>query len=119
MTQVLKLGAQVIGRVCVGVVTTEQFVDQAGDAQVRANVGGVGVVLNDANGQPGLANWHVGLLPCERVVNLGEEYGLNCHLPVLVSDLQLVVDTIPAHGVEQVVVIVVTIRYGWTKVIER
>jgi hypothetical protein len=29
----------------------------------------------------------VGLLPCERVVNLGEEYDLDCHLPVLIGDL--------------------------------
>jgi hypothetical protein len=50
------------------------------------------VVLNDANGQLGLTNRQVGLLPCERVDDLGGEYGLDCHLPILVGDLQLVVD---------------------------
>jgi hypothetical protein len=29
----------------------------------------------------------VGLLPCERVVDLGGEYGLDCHPPILVDGL--------------------------------
>ncbi|CAM6008916.1 unnamed protein product [Sphagnum balticum] len=33
LTQALKLGAQVVGWVCIGVVATEQFVDQTGGAQ--------------------------------------------------------------------------------------
>ncbi len=33
LTQALKLGTHVIGRVRVGVVPAKQFVDQAGDAQ--------------------------------------------------------------------------------------
>ncbi len=43
------------------------------------------------------------MLLCERVVNLGGEYGLDCHLPVLVGNMQFVMDTIPTHGAEQVV----------------
>jgi hypothetical protein len=54
---------------------------------VRADVSGVGVVLNDANGQPNLAKRQVGLRPCERVVDLGGEYGPDYHLPVLVGGL--------------------------------
>ncbi len=87
LMQALKLGTQVVGRVRVDVVATEQFVDQADDAQARIDVGDVGVILDNANGQPGLADRQVGLLPCERVVNLGEEYDLDCHLPVLIGDL--------------------------------
>ncbi len=61
------------------------------------------MVLDDANGQPGLADRQVGLLPCEWVIDLGREYGLDCHLPILVGDLQLVADLVPAHSAEQVV----------------
>jgi hypothetical protein len=61
------------------------------------------VVLDDANGQPDLVDQQVGLLPCKRVVNLGGEYGLDCHLLVLVDGLQFVADTIAAHGAEEVV----------------
>ncbi len=81
----------------------ELFVDQAGDAQVLADVGDVGVVLDDANGQPRLVDWQVGLLPCERVVDMGREYGLDYHMLVLVGALQLVVNTIATHGEEEVV----------------
>ncbi len=83
--------------------TAEQFVDQAGSAQARADVGCVGVVLDDANGQLSLTDQQVGLFPCERVINLGGEYGLDCHLLVLVGGLQLVTDTIAVHSAEQVV----------------
>ncbi len=101
LTQALKLSAQVIGRL--RVVASEEFVDQAGDAQAWVDVGGVGVVLDDANGQPNLADRHVGLLPCKQVIDLGGEYGLNCHLLILVGGLQLVADTITTHGVNEVV----------------
>ncbi len=98
MTQALKLS-----RVHVDVVAAEQFVDQADSAQARVDVGGIGVVLDNANGQPNLADRQMGLLPCERVIDLGGKYGLNCHLPFLVSNLQLVTDTVSVHGAEQVV----------------
>ncbi len=103
LTQALKLDAQVVGWVHVSVVAAKQFVDQTSDAQARADVGGVGVVVDDANGQPGLVDRQVGLLPCEWVVDLGKKYGLDCHLPILVGGVQLVADTVPAHGAEQVV----------------
>jgi hypothetical protein len=45
----------------------------------------------------------VGLLPCERVVDMGREYGLDYHMLVLVGALQLVVNTIATHGEEEVV----------------
>ncbi len=45
----------------------------------------------------------MGLFPCERVDDLGGEYGFDCHLPVLVGGLQLVTDTIPTHGAKHVV----------------
>ncbi len=61
------------------------------------------MVFDNANGQPGLVDRQVGLLPCKRVVNLGEEDGLDCHLLVLVGDLQVISDTVLTHGVEQVV----------------
>jgi LytS/YehU family sensor histidine kinase len=61
------------------------------------------VVVDNANGQPGLADRQVGLLPCEWVVDLSGEYGLDCHLPILVDGLQLVVDTVLVHGAEQMV----------------
>jgi hypothetical protein len=61
------------------------------------------VVVDNANGQPGLADRQVGLLPCEWVVDLGGEYDLNCHLPILVDGLELVADTIPTHGAKEVV----------------
>ncbi len=63
---------------CDSVVAAKEFVDQAGSAQARANVGGIGVVLDDANGQPGLADQQVGLLPCEWV---GLIQILNPHAP--------------------------------------
>ncbi len=103
LMQARKLGAQVVGWVWVGVVVAKQFVDQVSGAQARVDVGCVGVVLDDANGQPGLVDRQVGLFPCERVVDLGGEYGLDYHLPVLVGDMQFVVDTIATHDAEEVV----------------
>ncbi len=102
LTQVLKFGTQVIGRVRVSVVATEQCVDQAGGAQARVDVSDVEVVLDDANGQPGLADRQVGLFPCEWVVDLGGKYGLDCHLLVLVGGLQLA-DAVSTYGAEHVV----------------
>ncbi len=61
------------------------------------------MVLDDANGQLGLADPQVGLLPCKRVVNLSGDYGLDCHLLVLVGRVQLIADMVPAHNVVQVV----------------
>ncbi|CAK9869741.1 unnamed protein product [Sphagnum jensenii] len=43
------------------------------------------------------------MLPCEWVIDLSGEYGFDCHLLVLVNGLQVVADTVPTHGVEQVV----------------
>ncbi len=83
----LKLNTQVVGRVRVGVVAAKQFIDHNGGAQARADVGDVGVVVDDANGQHSLADRQVGLLPCKWVVDLGREYGLDYHLPVLVDGL--------------------------------
>ncbi len=50
LTQVLKLDAQVVNQIRVDVVATEQFVDQVGGVYAQAYVGGIEVVLNDANG---------------------------------------------------------------------
>ncbi len=56
LTQALKLDNQVVGRIRVNIVAAKKFVDQASGAQARANVGGVEVVVNNANGQPSLAD---------------------------------------------------------------
>ncbi len=48
LTHALKLDAQVVSRIHVSVIATEQFVDQTDGVQARADVGGVRVVLDDA-----------------------------------------------------------------------